>query len=197
MSLEDILGREDPGFIEQYDYTGIDFFSKPKIDKEDLAKQLEAAEESSEVRDLYLKDMGSIAGRAANKVMDLISMTGIKRYERRVPDHYVYLDLPDEAGAVTIHTNDGRVILGYNRKHADSIRSNPFIRKYINLHENAHIRGEHSEEGAETIVAKGAEYAARLIEAIKGTTGKLRDVYQEALQIAGLAYKRAQMQKGY
>lgn len=202
MSLESILLN-----ISSVDITftpaellGRIFYAKEGIgiEQKDLAEKLKNATEARDVRDLYQRDINGIFGKALNKVLDW------KKYDRRMPDHYVWLDMPEQAMAATIKGVDekGRetTILAYNSKHRERLLNNRFLRLYVNLHEHGHVRGEHSEEYTEGLVGdaarqikKGIEYLAKLS---RGIPNKLKGLYQQATQIAELADQRAYAQAG-
>jgi len=135
------------------------------ISQQELADMLANAQESQEVRDIYLSAINNtLFGKAMNTVMSAMG------YRERAPDHYTVLDLPDYIGAATITLKDklGKeiVILAYNSKYMESIRHNPFMRLYVNLHEHGHIRGEGSEASTEGLVGKAANYVRSFLASL-------------------------------
>lgn len=117
--------------------------------KQELGAVIQA-NNSPEVRNSYLSDINGIFGKALNLIL---SMRG---YKNKMPDHYIYLNMPEKILAATIISSDGNTILAYNKKHADEFASNPLLRLYVNLHEHAHVRGEKSEHAVDGFVGKAA-----------------------------------------
>lgn len=157
------------------------------ISQRELAEQLSNATESQEVKDIYLRDMNSIFGRALNKILDS------RGYKEKTPDHYTYLDLPKEIIAATITVSDGRTILAYNQKHRDKLRNNDLFRMYINLHEHGHIRGEKSESKTEGLVKDSARYLSNLLSKV---TGDVKELLKQSLNIEEYAKHRQAAQYG-
>ena len=153
-----------------------------------VAEVVDGSFSSKEVRNLYERDIGGVFGRALNKVLDW------RGYERVMPDHYVYLDLPASAVAATIKTRTGKTILAYNLKHKNQLRTDRFLRLYVNLHEHGHVRGEHSESFTESLVGDAARYVRKAVAPLKGFA---RNVYKQALQLEIVARQRAIAQYGH
>jgi hypothetical protein len=160
------------------------------LDHENIVNQLRNAAESREVRQMYLGDINSIFGRAMNKVLDW------RGYQKRMPDHYAYLDLPEQVMAATITTNDGKVILAYNRKHAEKIRNNKLLRIYVNLHEHGHVRGEPSESFTEGLVGDAAYLVRKSLQPLYRWSKKAQEVVQNAINIERYAAARQSVQYG-
>src|SRR3989338_1078927 len=190
MSLETLLKR----FAAERMPYGNAVFSKSNagISQQELADTLAGAEESKEVRDIYLSvTKNTLFGKAMDRVMDSMG------YERKIPDHYTVLDLPEQVGAATIilKDNSGKevIVLAYNSKYMESIRNNPFMMLYINLHEHGHIRGERSEALTEGLVGKAANYVQNFLVYLYNGMDSLK---KGAATIRDYAYQRKALQAG-
>src|SRR3989338_2479506 len=162
------------------------------ISQQELADMLASAEESQEVRGIYLSvTKNTLFGKAMDRVMDVMG------YERKIPDHYTILDLPQHVGAATITLKDNfgneTIILAYNSKYMESIRNNPFMRLYVNLHEHGYIRGERSEALTEGLVGKAANYVQNFLEYLYNGMDSLK---KGAATIRDYAYQRKALQAG-
>jgi hypothetical protein len=186
MSLESLVDLVNNGISS----VESSLFSDGVMDKDTLMQRLNDAVESPDVRSMYLKDMNSVSGRALNWILSR------KGYQEKIPDHYTWLDLPEHVMAATIKTDNGAVILAYNSKYEQSLKSNPLARLYINLHEHAHVRGEHSESHTEGLVKDAAHYLRKAIEPLYGLGRKFRELYDNAARIEQTAAHRQEMQYG-
>lgn len=204
MGLESIIGSAD---ICDVDVTPVfserlrEMFAGRKsgsLKDPDLAKKLEAAIESEEVKGLYETDINGPWGRAANKI--------VKRegYTPRMPNHYTWLELPDNALAATITLDNERVILAYNSKHKKKLTSsmpwNRLERLYVNMHEHMHVCGVREESGTDRMVSDAARfYREKILPTMTGYLDKLkRGVLEKVTQV--LEYtgmQRAVAQFGY
>ena len=106
--------------------------------------------ESTEVRDFYLNSINSPFGKAIDFFLDK------KDYAKKMPDHYIYLNMPENVMAATIKISDGTTILAYNSRYADLLRKNLLYRLYVNLHEHVHVRGVISELQTDAAVENAA-----------------------------------------
>ena len=190
MSLETLLKR----FAAERMPYGNAVFSKSNagISQQELADTLAGAEESKEVRDIYLSvTKNTLFGKAMDRVMDSMG------YERKIPDHYTVLDLPEQVGAATIilKDNSGKevIVLAYNSKYMESIRNNPFMMLYINLHEHGHIRGERSEALTEGLVGKAANYVQNFLVYLNKGIDSMK---KSAEAIGNYASQRQALQTG-
>lgn len=190
MTLEALINRI---FATRIQYSNV---VPPKsnagISQQELTDMLANAEESQEVRDIYLGvTKGTLFGKAMDTIMDAMG------YERKIPDHYTILDLPEHIGAATITLKDNLgkeiIILAYNSKYMESMRNNPFIRLYVNLHEHGHIRGERSEASTEGIVGKAANYVQNFLAYLYNGIDSMK---KGAAAIEDYAYKRQALQAG-
>ena len=75
----------------------------------------------------------------------------------------------------------------------ESIRNNPFMRLYVNLHEHGHIRGERSEALTEGLVGKAANYVQNFLEYLYNGMDSLK---KGAATIRDYAYQRKALQAG-
>lgn len=165
-------------------------YNDSPLNHDDLIRQLQDATESKEVRRMYLGDISSIFGRALNKVMDW------RGYQKRMPDHYTYLDLPEQVMAATITADNGTIILAYNIKHAEKLRNNALLRKYVNLHEHGHVRREHSESQTEGLVGDAAYLVRKALQPIYEWSKRAREAFDNALAIQHYAAAREAAQYG-
>ena len=168
----------------------VNTYGKPNLDQKELMGQLRNATESREVRQMYLKDINSRFGRALDKVLD------IRGYKKKMPDHYTYLDMPEQVMAATITAENGKVILAYNIKHAAKLRSNKLLRKYVNLHEHGHVRGEHSESSTEGLVRDAANAVIGKFQDFYRWSRRAREIVNNALAIGQYAAAREAAQYG-
>lgn len=118
--------------------------------KEEFYRELIHPIESAEVKNFYLSSINSPLGRALEFLLDK------KGYKRRMPDYYIYLDMPNSILAATIKISDGTNIIAYNQRHTDLLRNNSLQRLYVNLHEHAHVRGIMSETQTDAAVENAA-----------------------------------------
>lgn len=205
MSLEGLINNVETNTLEARatylaTYLGTSFAetSSAGLSEEQLLRQLSNATESREVRDSYLSSVNSLPGKVLRGVLRM------RGYRHREPDHYVYLDLPEHVGAATIKvkTSEGyKIILAHNSKHASKLRSNPLQRLYVNLHEYAHITGEHSESRTDELVAdafgnlaskveKAYGWLAKIPGSIRNAVDTLRGLEQYARMRAAAQYGR-------
>lgn len=155
------------------------------ISRQELASMLARAEESREVKDLYLGVINdTLFGKAMSQVMSAMG------YHERTPDHYTVLDLPSHVGAATIKLKDASgkevVVLAYNSKYMGSIRNNPLMRLYVALHEHGHVRGEHSESATDGLVKKASNSVRNF----------LASLYDRARAVENYASQRQLAQRG-
>jgi len=190
MSLDELLTHSGIAGVSERNLVGTD----SKISQEQILRILSGAEESKEVRGFYQSDVeGSILGRALNFILDR------KGYEKAMPDHYVWLDLDDNVGAVTITLDNGTRIVGYNKNHQDRIRKNPMHRMYLALHEHTHIRGEYSEAKTDGNVKDAALMTAQTAynKILSLVPNNLKEILNKALGIAEYASMRERAQLRY
>ena len=203
MGLEDIV--KSPNFNVQItrtpyrwlqdrikDVQGVSREGEPAINREELVNLLATAEESKEVRRMYERDVNWIFGQALN---DVLKKRG---YEPRMPDHYVYLDLPNHVMAATIRLENGKVILAYNSKHERMFKWNPLSRLYVNLHEHSHVAGTDSESYTEGMVKDAARaLRGKLSSAYSGLKDRAKNALaQLAYIIENFAGQRQEAQYG-
>lgn len=144
------------------------------LSQEKLKDLLQNAKADGEVESLYKKDVQeSQIGKALKQVKKW------KGYDsERMPDFYTKLDLPDRVMAATIKTYDpstgqNKVIMAYNTKYMDKLRSNSLQRLYVNLHEHGHVGGEHDESRTEGLVRDASTLAKSWLTTAKNLPQKM------------------------
>ena len=166
--------------------------------KEEFYKEFIQPIESAELKNFYVNSINSFLGKSLEFLLDK------KGYARRMPDYYVYLDMPGPILAATIKISDGTTILAYNQRHADLLRNNPLQRLYVNLHEHAHVRGIMSEAQTDAAVENAAldfasdsqhnfGYTKKLLPSFTTLKDKLSE-YINAIKIAWHARYRQEHQ---